>query len=180
VAYNVLRPLHANTVVAEGRTAKDIIIDLCAVDTDLIEAYVRRWGLAEYSSFLATPIYNITGALLPFLDEPRACSIFVRGCALLRLIQRNLGVARRFAQGILSMLRRMGQRIPYEATPYFEGLEAGIGELKSVPVDFALPVRPEMSRALAAEDVAEGRNNGADLATVLEKWGTGGEGVLAR
>ncbi|KAK4235023.1 hypothetical protein C8A03DRAFT_18175, partial [Achaetomium macrosporum] len=179
VAYNILRPLHANTPVSEGRTAKAIMIDLCAVDADLLEAYIRRWGLTEYSSVVVTVIYDITLTLLPFLDEPRASSLFVRGCALLRLIQRELGVARRVAQGILFMARKMGQRIPYEAAPYFDGLEADIAELKSVPVDFALPVRPEMSRVLAVEDISEGRTLGADLAAVLEKWGTG-QGVLAR
>ncbi|GAB1316992.1 hypothetical protein MFIFM68171_07202 [Madurella fahalii] len=170
VAYNIVRPLHAGTVIHGCYTAKSILMELAALDIQLMETYTRFWGLKEYSPIVILGMCSATVTVLQWLDDPQAAVLFTRGCELIYMVQRDIVGMRYLLQGILAMAWTTGQRIPRDAVRYFEGLEVERAQLKASSFDFALPVQQEARRLLAKEDIGMDGNSGADVALLLEKW----------
>jgi len=172
-AYNIVRPLHPSATIREGYTAQAVILDLCAIDVEILELYASRWNLKEYSSMLLCSGWSVTLTLIPLLDsDPRAPDLFTRACVLLRVIQRDMQGVRIIMQGIMALLWKTGRTIPPEAVQYFSGLDNNRGELKDVPYEFALPV-PEVTQKLLEDDdddLDETTKLGADVAALLQKW----------
>ncbi|KAK5651892.1 hypothetical protein OQA88_11551 [Cercophora sp. LCS_1] len=75
LASNILRPLPPSTPLpyvphpSGYATAKYLLLQLCAVDVQIIESYACKWGLTEYSPMFFTGIWNVTTTLIPMLDS---------------------------------------------------------------------------------------------------------------
>ncbi|KAL2264057.1 hypothetical protein VTK26DRAFT_2843 [Humicola hyalothermophila] len=146
VAYVIVRPLHVDTVVQPGHTARTILMDLCAVDTEMAERYFHRFGMREYTAAVMPGIWGVLLTVIPFLDDPVASSLFVRALHLLRMHYTNIPQFRGVMLGVLATASQLGVRIPEEALRYF-------GDLEHVNPSELNEAAPERTAYLAEREV---------------------------
>jgi hypothetical protein len=123
VAFNILRPLPADTLFQPARTTNSLLFDLYALDLDLVSTYLSHWGLAESSPLLLFNVFNGLFTVLPFLngnnnsktdvdEKSRAWDLFTRGCRLLHRLHRevnfDVNFARMMFSGVLALEWKMG------------------------------------------------------------------------
>lgn len=201
-AQNILRPLPRRIRVLHDptnphrpyTTAKTLMIRICAVDAEVLDLYYQRWGLTEYSPMIFTGMWSITCTLISMLDglrptlihpdddismTSRVPDLFIRGCAYMERLSRDMPSVRLVMQGLLAVAEKSGRTIPPDARRYFEGFEENRTQLRDVPVTTVLPVLPVIEEiqgpAILEDEDLSGPDDGSgvkegELAGLLESW----------
>lgn len=166
VAYAIVRPLHVDTVVQPGYTARSILMDLCAVDTELAEHYFHRFGLREYTPAIVPGVWGVLFTVLPSLNDPTASNLFIRACHLLRMVYQGIPQMRNAMFGVVATAHELGQQIPREALQYFGDFEqVNPSELNgAAPAGTAFPAQKEVKGLVALDGSFEG-------ASPKREWG---------
>ncbi|KAF5027613.1 hypothetical protein F66182_284 [Fusarium sp. NRRL 66182] len=145
MAYTLLQGIPPSTRFGapHNLAAKDICIQHCRSDTDIIESYIQKWPI---DSPVAHQLYVSMQILVPLLDDTTAQDLFA---------------TQAFAWA-------MKKAIPEAARPYLEGWTQEAVE-KDLPISFALPQQDEIKTLLASDEAVDGPSAG-QLSSLIEKW----------
>jgi len=203
VAITILRPLPPPTRMlfdpsnpaSHHTSAKMLMIRICAIDVDIVELYVRQWGLSEYAPMVFVGVWSVTCTLIAMLhgrtlspvsadDDVSVLEmvpdLFTRACSFMRIFKRDMEAVRLIMQGLMVVAEKTQRVIPPTARVYFDGMDSNKDELKDVPVTTVLPVLEELRVLLdmgkkesSPDEDWEGRRSaasGGELAALLESW----------
>ena len=167
IAYTLLQGIPLNTPFGApyNLTVKDICIQHCQYDTDIIESYIQKWPI---DSLIAHQLYISMQVLVPILDDPVAQDLFIRDCLMAHLSTCNIRLSGILLQAIQAFAWAIKKSIPEAARPYLEGWTQELVE-GDLPISFALPQHEGIEKLLAADVTVDGYTSG-QLSTLIERW----------
>ncbi|KAL1868057.1 hypothetical protein Daus18300_006038 [Diaporthe australafricana] len=175
VAYGIVRPLPQGTRFGDRGTVTDLLLQHCKNDLEVSEAHTRLYS-PEFSGFFFNGLYNIIITLASLLHEPRSHNLFARACGLQRSAVQHFPLVKFVLKGAHALVLSLGQDIPPSTRWCFENLEFTEGDLKDVPVSYAVPLHEEMRKLLLTNGdgayTAEDRDVGTQmqLGALISKW----------
>ncbi|KAF4972339.1 hypothetical protein FSARC_1061 [Fusarium sarcochroum] len=167
IAYTLLQGIPLNTPFGApyNLTVKDICIQHCQYDTDIMESYIQNWPI---DSLIAHQLYISMQALVPILDDPVARDLFVRDCLMAHLSTCNIRLSGILLQATQAFAWAIKKSIPEAARPYLEGWTQEVVE-EDLPISFALPQHKEIRKLLASDVTIDGCSTG-QLSTLIKRW----------
>lgn len=169
VLTSIIRPLPPDAVLVGKVQARELLIGCAANDVAVVERYVQRFGIHQYSSFVTCGVYNAIITMVPHLKDERARGIFTRAAYILSLIARDVPMTRYVLQGIRALAWAMQMSVPVEAVPYFDGPGAEKSTIVDLPISIALPETREAREMLGSSE-RNGGKGGLEMGMLISKW----------
>ncbi|KAK2931233.1 hypothetical protein FoTM2_008743 [Fusarium oxysporum f. sp. vasinfectum] len=151
--------------VPYSSTVKDLRIQHCRHDTDIIASFIKKWPT---NLMVAHQLYISMQTLVPILDDTAAQDLFTKSCRMAQLSSRNIRLSGVLLQATQAFVWAMDKSIPEPARQYLEGWTQETVE-KDLPMSFALPPRGEVKEVLAS-DGSDQECSIWNLGTLIEKW----------
>ncbi|KAF4454241.1 hypothetical protein F53441_3241 [Fusarium austroafricanum] len=167
IAYTLLQRISLDTPfgVPYNLTAKDLCIQHCRHDVEVIESYIQKWSVDLH---IVYQLYISMQILVPMLQYPVVQDLFVRGCFMMHLSTGSIKLSGILLQAIQAFAWATNKPIPEAAHPCLAGWTQETFE-KDFPISFALPSSKELRELLASDGAVE---EGSEwyLGTLIEKW----------
>lgn len=151
--------------VPYSSTVKDLRIQHCRHDTDIIASFIKKWPT---NLMVAHQLYISMQTLVPILGETAAQDLFTKSCRMAQLSSRSIRLSGVLLQATQAFVWAMDKSIPEPARQYLEGWTQETVE-KDLPMSFALPPRGEVKEVLAS-DGSDQECSIWNLGTLIEKW----------
>ncbi|KAI7764089.1 hypothetical protein LZL87_006471 [Fusarium oxysporum] len=167
ILYTLLQDMPAEIPcgVPYSSTVKDLCIQHCRHDTDIIGSFINKWPT---NLMIAHQLYISMQTLVPILDDTTAQDLFTKGCRMTQLSSRSVRMSGVLLQATQAFVWAMDKSIPEPARQYLEGWTQETVE-KDLPMSFALPPREEVKEVLAS-DGSDQECSIWNLGTLIEKW----------
>lgn len=167
-----MRPLPHDARFGDRGSVTDLLLQHCNNDLKVSETYTKLWP-PELSCYFSNGLYNTIITLASLLHEPRSHDLFARACALERSAARYFPLVRFILKGIHALVLSLGQEIPAAAKWCFENLEFNEGDLKDVPVSYALPLHDQVRKSLLTNGESsdgEDEEMGLQMGALISRW----------
>ncbi|RKL02913.1 hypothetical protein BFJ68_g11702 [Fusarium oxysporum] len=151
--------------VPYSSTVKDLRIQHCRHDTDIIASFIKKWPT---NLMVAHQLYISMQTLVPILDDTAAQDLFTKSCRMAQLSSRSIRLSGVLLQATQAFVWAMDKSIPEPARQYLGGWTQETVE-KDLPMSFALPPRGEVKEVLAS-DGSDQECSIWNLGTLIEKW----------
>jgi hypothetical protein len=167
ILYTLFRDMPVETPfgVPYNSTVKDLCIQHCRHDTEIIGSFIKKWPA---NLMLAHQLYISMETLVPIIDDTAAQDLFTRNSRMAQLSSSSLRLSGVLIQAIQAFVWAMDKSIPEPARQYLDGWTQETVE-KDLPISFALPPREEVKEVLAS-DGDEQECSIWNLGTLIEKW----------
>lgn len=151
--------------VPYSSTVKDLCIQHCRHDTEIIGSFIKKWPT---NLMIAHQLYISMQTLVPILDDIAVQDLFTKSCRMAQLSSGSVRLSGVLLQATQAFVWAMEKFIPEPARQHLEGWTQETVE-KDLPMSFALPPRGEVMEVLASDENDQ-ECSIWNLGTLIEKW----------
>ncbi|KAG5771828.1 hypothetical protein H9Q72_001763 [Fusarium xylarioides] len=151
--------------VPYSSTVKDLCIQNCRHDTDIIGSFIKKWPT---NLMIAHQLYISMQTLVPILDDTTAQDLFTKSCRMAQLSSGSVRLSGVLLQATQAFVWAMDKYIPEPARQHLEGWTQETVD-KDLPMSFALPSRGEVKEVLTSDE-SDQEYSVWNLGTLIEKW----------
>ncbi|KAG4255551.1 hypothetical protein FPRO04_08496 [Fusarium proliferatum] len=167
ILYTLLQdmPIDIPFGVPYSSTVKDLCIQHCRHDTEIIGSFIKKWPT---NLMIAHQLYISMQTLVPILDDIAVQDLFTKSCRMAQLSSGSVRLSGVLLQATQAFVWAMEKFIPEPARQHLEGWTQETVE-KDLPMSFALPPRGEVMEVLASDENDQ-ECSIWNLGTLIEKW----------
>ncbi|KAF5234649.1 hypothetical protein FANTH_12001 [Fusarium anthophilum] len=151
--------------VPYSSTVKDLCIQHCRHDTEIIGSFIKKWPT---NLMIAHQLYISMQTLVPILDDTAAQDLFTKSCQMAQLSSGSIRLSGVLLQATQAFVWAMEKYMPESARQHLEGWTQETVE-KDLPMSFALPPRGEVKEVLTSDEIDQ-ECSIWNLGTLIEKW----------
>lgn len=156
--------------IQKMETIRDVRLAHCLSDTELIEAYLKKWPM---EALIARQIHVSMQALVLLLDDdPLATDLFIRDSLLARLSTRNIKLAGYLIQATRAFIWALNKKVPEQALLYLDGWTQDLAD-QDMTVTLSQPHQEIIRKRMASEhwDKENDDNHSLTrLGSLIENW----------
>jgi hypothetical protein len=163
-------PMELPFHIQKMETIKDIRLAHCSSDTELIEAYLKRWPM---EAIIARQIYfTMQPLVLLRNNDPLANDLSIRDSLLARLSTRNVKLAGYLIQATRAFAWALNKEIPEQALLYLDGWTQDLAH-QYMTITLSQTQQETIRKRMASEGLdkeSDDNHSLVQLGSLIESW----------